>query len=192
MKAIKISGLIIFAIGFFLFSASNFMASYRLTGKVLREKIPDDKKRDLFTEEASGVIDKTFTSNRAFVSALDEIFDRVNERQLERYNISDSEIAGIIEKSRDRFTTPVLDSVFRTSNEIAAFKNEAFRKHASELEGQSFESGEEYEARLREVAVKIREYGIINQVGFDRYAIRDLKYTLTKASDLGQVKWNPA
>ncbi|HEY9486990.1 MAG TPA: 4Fe-4S binding protein, partial [Chryseosolibacter sp.] len=38
---------------------------------------------------------------------------------------------------------------------------------------------------------KIQKYGILNKVGFDRYAIKDLKYSLTKASALGPVKDRP-
>ena len=192
MKVIKISGLIIFIIGFFLFNATSFWATYRLTGDLLQEKIAGEKKLALFTAHASPLLDHTFTSNRRFVSALGEVFSRANEQQLERYGISDVEIKAILDRSESKFMTSTLDSVFRTSNEVAAFKNKAFREHGSGLAGQSFGSREELESRLREVADNVREYGIIRQVGFDRYVIKDLKYSLTKGSAQGPVKNNPA
>ena len=192
MKAIKISGLIVFVTGFFLFNATTFWAEYRLTHEVLQEKITDKNKRERFAGHASSILKKTFSSNHRFVSELDEVFKRVNEQQMERYSISEADIDRIIEESQNTFTAQILDSVFRTSNEAAAFKNQALREHGGALEGQTFESKEEYRSRLREVADRIRKYGIINQVGFDQYAIKDLKYSLTKASARGPVKSNPA
>lgn len=190
-KAIKIAGLIIFVIGFFLFNATTFWASYRLTDQVLEKQITDENKRRLFAEHAPRLMGKTFSSNYRFVAELEEVFSRANKQQLERYNISEAEIDEIIKQGGDTFMTPTLDSVFRTQNEAAAFKNQAFREYSGELEKESFESREEYKARLTEVADKIREHGIISQVGFDRYAVKDLKYRLTKASALGPVKSNP-
>ena len=125
MRTIKIIGLGFFLIGFFLFNATFFWASYRLTPEVLKEKITDKQKQGLFIQNATPLIGKKFTSNHDFVSALDEVFERVNKRQLERYNITEEEIEQI------------------------------------------------------------------NQVGFNRYTIKDLKYSLTKASALSPVKDNP-
>jgi ferredoxin-type protein NapH len=192
MKAIKVSGLLIFVAGFFLFNATPFMARYRLTDKVLLEKISDESKLQLFTAHAGEMLGRTHHSNHRFVSALDDVFDRANERQLERFSISEAEIDEIIERTGNKFTTPTLDSVFRTSNEVAAFKNKALRERAGPLEEQAFASEEEYKARLMEIADNIERYGIINQVGFDRYAIKDLKYSLTKGAARGPVKDNPA
>jgi polyferredoxin len=44
---------------------------------------------------------------------------------------------------------------------------------------------------LQGIVSNINQYGIINQVGFDRYQIKDLTYSLTKASATGPVKSNP-
>lgn len=192
MRVIKIIGLVTFVVGFFLFNATTFWASYRLTPEVVNEKITDQHKHDLFLKQASPLLGKTFSSNHAFVAALSETFNTINAQQLERYNITEEEIEKIIERSHNKFITPTIDSVFRTSNEVAAFKNKAFREYGNDLEGKEFASREEYQSRLREVAAKIKQYGIVNQLGFDRYAIKDLKYNLTKGSALGPVKNNPA
>lgn len=192
MRAVKITGLIIFVVGFFLFNASTFWASYRLAPEILKEKISDEKRLRLFTEHGSRLIGKQFNSNHQFVTELSEVFDQANQQQLERYKITDAEIEKIIAQSQNKFTTPTLDSVFRTSNEVAAFKNEALREYGHALENKSFESRYEYQSQLEEVAEKIEAYGIISQVGFDRYAIKDLKYSLTKASAQGPVKNHPA
>lgn len=192
MRAIKISGLILFVAGFLLFNATAFLASYRLTDETIKEKISDDTKRKLFLEHAGGITDKTFTSSHAFVAALQNVFDRANAAQLKRYRITDEDIRKIIKNSKNKFTTPTLDSVFRTSNEAAAFKNKALREHLDFSDGQAFDSEEEFKSRLESVTERVEKYGTLNKVGFDRYVVKDLKYSLTKASALGPVAENPA
>lgn len=113
MKALKTFGLILFVIGFFLFNAIPFWADYNLTPAIVREKITDRQKQELFLRHATGVTGNLFTSTHRFVAALSDVFDRANKEQL-------------------------------------------------------------------------------SHVGFDRYAIKDLKYSLTKASSSGPVKNNPA
>jgi polyferredoxin len=192
MKAVKLTGLVIFLTGFFLFNASTFFATYRLTSDTLREKLPDPKKRDLFKQNAASVFNKTFPSNHTFVSKLDSVFTAANETQLARYGISKADIEALLKRTGNKFNTAAVDSVFRISNETAAFKNKAFRDYSAGLEGQEYKSSEDLRTRLQDVADNIRNYGILNQVGFDRYAIKDLKYGLTKASAVGPVKNHPA
>ena len=192
MRIVKITGLLIFLAGFFLFNAATFLAEYRLTAEVIREKITDGKKQELFREYSRGIVDKTFSSSHSFVSALQETFDAINRAQLDRYKITEQEIDEIIRRSKGKFTTPTLDSVFRTSNEVAAFKNKALRQHVGIAEGEAFASEEEYKSRLMSAAETVEKYGTLSEVGFDKYLIKDLKYSLTKASAIGPVRNNPA
>ncbi|MEO5600628.1 MAG: 4Fe-4S binding protein [Cyclobacteriaceae bacterium] len=191
MRIIKIIGLVTFLVGFILFNATTFWASYRLTPTVVKEKITDDKKEKLFLEHAAPFIDKTVHSNYDFVQTLNEIFARANAQQLQRYNITNEDIKGLVKRSRNKFTIPPQDSIFRTSNEVAVFQNKAFREYGRELQGKEFASEEELQTNLQEIAEKINKYSTINQVGFDRYAIKDLQYSLTKASAVGPVKNRP-
>lgn len=191
MRAIKITGLIVFIIGFALFNVTTFRADYRLGDSVIKERIPDQGRQELFVRHAGDIIDNTYSSSFAFVAALKEVFDAANRSQLERYRITNEDISEIIRRSDNRFVTPTVDSVFRTSNEVAAFKNKAFRENLDIPEGSTFESPDEFRRRLENIAGKIEKYGILNQVGFDRYLIKDLTYTLTKASSIGPVRNNP-
>ena len=192
MRIVKITGLLIFLAGFVLFNAATFLAEYRLTAEVIREKITDGKKQELFVEYSRGIVDKTFSSSHSFVSALQETFDAINRAQADRYKITEQEIDEIIRRSKGKFTTPTLDSVFRTSNEVAAFKNKALRQHVGIAEGEAFASEEEYKSRLMSAAETVEKYGTLSEVGFDKYLIKDLKYSLTKASAIGPVRNNPA
>lgn len=191
MKTLSITGLIMFLTGFIIFNISTLWASYTLTENIAGEKIDDPKKRGLFLRHADHIMAQTFTSNHDFVQALQKVFDQANKQQLERYNVTEAEIQQVLERSNNKFTTPVLDSVFRTSNEVAAFKKQAFRDFSDISDGESFESNDAFQSRLQAVAEKIEKYGIISKVGFDRYAIKDLKYSLTKASAASPVKNNP-
>lgn len=192
MRLIQLSGLVIFIAAFLLFNGTAFWADYQLTREIVQERITDSSRQALFYRNAGPLIDKRFTSSVEFVSQMQEVFNAANRQQLTRYRITDQEISQIIQRSDNRFITPTLDSVFRISNEVAAFKNEAFRQNLDIAEGQTFASAEELKVRLHNVAEKIEKYGILNKVGFDRYLIKDLKYSLTKASASGPVKNNPA
>jgi polyferredoxin len=191
MRAVKITGLALFVTGFVLFNGTNFFADYQLSADKAREGIGDEKKSALFLAHAGSVINRRFNSSRAFVAALQNAFDGANAAQLHRYRITADEIADIVRRSHGTFRTPVLDSVFRTSNETAAFKNSSFRDFGGNLEGKKFQSEEAFRGSLTDVADKIERYGTLNRVGFDRYAIRDLEYTLTKAAATGPVKSHP-
>src|SRR5688500_15300558 len=125
MRIVKIIGLLIFLSGFVFFNASFFWSQYRLTEEVIREKITDKQKQDLFAHEAASIIGKEFPSAHKFISSLHRIFDQVNQKQLERYQVTDEDIKALIQRSNNKLLTPAIDSVFRTSNEAAAFKKKA-------------------------------------------------------------------
>lgn len=192
MKAIRITGLVLFLAGFFLFNAIAFWAEYRLTPEIVKEKISDEKKANLFLKYGRPVIDKTFTSSSAFVLALKKVFEDANAEQLQRYQITSDDISNIIRRSHGTFRTATIDSVFRSSNEVAAFKNKALRDFAGGLEGQSFTSEDAFREQLMKVANNIGKYGTLSQAGFDRYAVRDLEYSVAKASASGPVKSHPS
>lgn len=192
MRLLKTIGLGVFLIGFLLFNVTFFWAGYQLTPEVLKNKITDKQKQKLFIENASSLIGKKFPSTHSFVSALEEVFEVANTLQIEKYSITEKEIEKIIERSDKEFLNSNVDSIFRTSNEVAVFKNKAFKEYGKELEATEFKSSRELQLRLQEIADNIKNNVIISQVGFDRYAIKDLKYGLTKASALSPVKDNPS
>lgn len=191
MRPLQQIGLLIFLAGFLFFNISFFFSDFRLTNNIVSQKIEDETKRGLFLEEANSLLNQNFNTNFAFVSALSGVFDRVNEKQLEKYGLSSEDIDQLASVGGPQFSVNSVDSVFRTSNETSAFKNKAFRDFGGSLEGREFKSKDELTAALQDVSDKIRSYGIINKVGFDRYAQKDLKYALTKASSIGIVQNNP-
>jgi ferredoxin-type protein NapH len=192
MKFLKLFGLIIFITGFFIFNASIFWADYTLTRNIVEEKVADSTKRKVFLSEASLLLDREVGSNFEFVKQLSLIFKNINDKLVKDFRISDAELRTLAERSSKTFSLTEVDSVFRTSNETAAFKNKAFKEFGKQLEGRTFDSKEELAKELRNVSDKIAAYGITNKLGFDRYAQKDLKYALTKAAADSPVKRNPS
>lgn len=191
MKFLKIFGLVVFLTGFFIFNASFFWADYTLTRNIVEEKIADSTKRKVFLSEASSLFDREVKSNFEFVRQLSLIFKNINDNLVEDFKISDTELRTLAERSGATFSLIEVDSVFRTSNETAAFKNKTFKEFGNQLEGRTFDSKEDLAKELRNVSDKIAAYGITNKLGFDRYAQKDLKYALTKAAADSPVKRNP-
>ncbi len=186
MKLLKSFGLALFIIGFGLFNFSFFWAKYQITPDVILTQVSDQKKSALLINESSSLLNKEFTSNFKFVAELHSAFDRVNQSQLSAFGISKQELAQLISVNPENFSIASVDSVFAGSDEAAAFKRKAFRDYGSWLDGQPTQR-----AQLQQVADNIRQYGIVSQFGFDRYAIKDLTYSLTKASAVSPVKNYP-
>jgi ferredoxin-type protein NapH len=187
MKYLKTIGLALFIIGFVIFNISFFWSSYQLTPEIVKSKITDEKKVTALLGEANSIINSTTSSNFKFVNELSATFDRANEKQLVTYRFSSEELDKLTAYNKDKFSITSVDSVFKGDDEKNTFKRKAFRDYGNWLDGQATSR-----AQIQDVADKIKQYGIVNQFGFDKYAVKDLKYSLTKASAISPIKNNPA
>ena len=186
MKYIKTIGLILFVTGFAIFNFSFFWSSYELTPAIVKSQITDERKAILFIQEASDYLEKETSSNFEFVSQLHSTFERINEKQIQVFGFSAQEIEILVNYNKEKFSLASVDSVFKGSDEQNGFKRKAFKDYGSWLDGQPTNKDQ-----LQNVANNIKEHGIINQYGFDRYAVKDLTYSLTKASAVSPIKSNP-
>ncbi len=78
-----------------------------------------------------------------------------------------------------------------TGSEAASFKLKSFQDYGSWLDQRQYEDQQTLVQDLENVAENIRQYGIINQKGFDRYRIKDIKFQLAKDASNGPVSGNP-
>jgi polyferredoxin len=186
MKLLKLIGLALFAIGFGLFNFSFFAARYQITSDVIRAHVSDQKKSKPLITECSSMLNREFGSNFKFVAELHAAFDRVNQSQLNAFRISAQELDQLVSHNPEKFSIASADSVFYGIDEANTFKRKAFRDYGGWLDGQPTQR-----AQLQQVSDNIRQYGIVSQFGFDRYAIKDLMYSLTKDSAASPVKNNP-
>ncbi len=191
MKKIKTTGLGLFLLGFIVFNISFFSARYTLTPALVEEKIADPEKTSLFLSKAESILNENISSNFAFVSGVKAAFSSVNDQQIKLYAITSAEVNSLISLNQHKFSISSIDSVFNSADKISIFKNRSLKAYGSWLDGQSFNTQEELKAQILGVTEKIQKYGTVNQVGFDRYQIKDLTYALTKSAAHSPVKRNP-
>ncbi len=187
MKYLKPLGLALFITGFAIFNISFFWSSYQLTPEIVKGKISDERKATTLLQEARDLIGTDASSNFKFVAALSAALDKVNENQLSVFGFTNQELDQLAAYNKEKFSIASVDSVFKSENEQNAFKRKSFKDYGGWLDGQATSR-----EQIQNVADNIKKYGIVNQFGFDRYAVKDLKYSLTKASATSPVKSNPA
>ncbi len=186
MKYLKTIGLTLFVIGFAFFNVSFFWSSYQLTPEIVKSQISDEKKASALLLETKENVTSESSSNFKFVADLSAAFERVNEKQLATFSLSKTELDKLSTYNKEKFTIASVDSVFTGNDEQSAFKRKAFRDNGSWLDGQATSR-----EQIQNVADNIKKYSIISQFGFDRYAVKDLKYSITKAAAISPVKSNP-
>jgi ferredoxin-type protein NapH len=186
MKYLKTIGLSLFVIGFALFNVSFFWSSYQLTPEIVKSQITDEKKASALLFEIKEIIASESAFNFKFITELSAAFERVNTKQLSTYELSSAELDRLASYNKLKFTIASVDSVFIGDDEQSVFKRKAFRDNGSWLDGQATSR-----EQIQNVADNIKKYSIISQFGFDRYAVKELKYSLTKAATISPVKSNP-
>jgi ferredoxin-type protein NapH len=191
MRAVKLFGLIVFLIGFMLFNAIFFLASYQLTPEVIENKMSEGPRRDLFFQASTEVQGQTYSTSFSFVTELKKKFEVINQEQISRYGITQEEVFDLVARSGKQFSLASVDSLYLGGDEVSEFKKKAWKDYGGWLEGREFVSPEELQTQLEGVVSNINQYAIINHAGFDRYQIKELTYSITKASAIGPVASNP-
>jgi Pyruvate/2-oxoacid:ferredoxin oxidoreductase delta subunit len=186
MKYLKTIGLLLFVIGFALFNVSFFWSGYQLTPEIVKSQITDEKKASALLFEIKEIITSESSSNFKFVDDLSAALERVNKKQLATFGLSNTELDKLASYNKENFKIASVDCVFNGNDEQSAFKRKAFKDNGSWLDGQATSR-----KQIQNVADNIKKYSIISQFGFDRYAVKDLKYSLTKAAAISPVKSNP-
>ncbi len=190
MKVIKIVGLSLFSIGFIIFNTLFFNSKYVLTESIIKQTIRDTTKSTLFLDAVT-TLNQEKSSIFSFVSDLKKALESANQNQFGFYGITQEEVLDLVARSGKKFSLASVDSLYLGSDEVSVFKRKALNDYAGWLDGHEFTSDEELQAQLQVVVDKIHTYAIVNQVGFDRYQVKDLTYSLTKASAVSPVKKNP-
>ncbi|MTI40281.1 4Fe-4S binding protein [Fulvivirga lutimaris] len=188
MKIIKSIGLLLFIAGFSIFISTFFSANYKLSEDVLSAQLGDAAKIESFKEHAD-FIGESITSNFAFVAKLDEVFRSVNQEKLSQFGISEPEIDKLVNSNQGKFDISTI-SLFG-DDETGQYKQKTFKDYGGWLDGREFGSQEEIRSQISNVVENIKKYQIVNEKGFDKYKIKDLKYSITKASSMGKVSDSP-
>lgn len=188
MKIIKSIGLLLFIAGFSIFISTFFTANYKLSEDILSAQLDDAAKVESFKEHAD-FIDESVPSNFAFVAKLDEVFSSVNHEKLSKFGISETEVDKLVNSNQGKFDISTI-SLFG-EDETGQYKQKTFKDYGGWLDGREFGSQEEMRSQISNVVENIKKYQIVNEKGFDKYKIKDLKYSITKASSMGKVSDSP-
>ena len=188
MKTIKTAGLALFLLGFGIFLGSFFTASYQLTTKVLDNQIGD--KKEVFLSAGQDMVGHVYSSNFSFVRDLDKTFRQVNQQQVQVYGITDDEVDQLANANKGTFELASLEKVFK-EGEVADYKKRTFKDYGGWLDGREFANPGELRSQLNNVVDNIKKYQIVNEKGFDKYKIKDLKYSITKEASTGPVSDSP-
>ncbi|MEQ8243169.1 4Fe-4S dicluster domain-containing protein [Fulvivirga sp.] len=188
MKIIKSTGLLLFIAGFSIFISTFFTANYKLSDDVLSAQLGDAAKVESFKEHAD-FMDESIPSNFAFVAKLDGVFNSVNQEKLSQFGISEAEVDKLVNSNQGKFDISTI-SLFG-DDETGQYKQKTFKDYGGWLDGREFGSQEEMQSQISNVVENIKKYQIVNEKGFDKYKIKDLKYSITKASSLGKVSDSP-
>jgi len=191
IRILRTVGLILFIAGFALFNSSFFLSGFQLSKEILLLETGVEK-ADLLERYNPELLKKYYSSNFSFISDLEGSFTKVNNEVVSVYGIQASEIHKIIElQLGNAFSIEDLNRVFDTETAIGVYKIQKVKDYGSWLEGREFNNSEELESNLRVVAENIQKYSILQEKGFDRYQIKDLKYRLTSAAAVTPIKEHP-
>jgi polyferredoxin len=191
VRLIKYIGIGFFFLGFILFNVLFFFGKYQLTRDNIEENIQDSTRQVLFLQSGSDLFeDKKFTLFN-FVSELNLAFEQANEIQYSIYGITQDEVIELVGRSGSRFLLTSVDSLYIGVDAVSHFKRKAFHDYGGWLDGRKFQSKEELAKQLLATVENINRYEIINKVGFDRYKVKDLLFSITKDASNSPVKGNP-
>lgn len=191
MKVVKTIGLGLFIIGFILFNILFFSAKYVLTESVIEDTFSDSARSVLFLQASSPILNKKESSVFSFVSELRKTFETANQNQFSIYGITQEEVLDLVARNEKKFSIASVDSLYTGNDEVSVFKRKVFKDYGNWLDGREFTFAEELQVQLQGVRDKINSYAIVSQVGFDRYQVKNLTYSITKASAVSPVKANP-
>lgn len=193
MRAIQLSGLGLFILGFGIFLSSFFLADYKLSRADFMAAVNHDGKAEGILLMSPDIIDTNYGSNFAFVGALQKALETYNRQQTLMFGVRELEIDMFIREMGNppyKFTLEKLNFIFPAVNPSTKFKREKFESYGGWLEGKTYDSRDAFKKDLMSVADNINAYGLISEVGFDRYKARDIRYEATKRASYGPIKSN--
>ena len=193
MKVIQSVGLVMFLAGFAIFIGSFYTADYRITDEILGNSTTEAENA-LIQEYGSDILDQKFATSNTLISQLSSLFEQINGELLNTYSITSDELQDIAHRAMEQggtFSLSNVEQVIGTGSEAASFKLKSFQDYGSWLDQRQYEDQQTLVQDLENVAENIRQYGIINQKGFDRYRIKDIKFQLAKDASNGPVSGNP-
>jgi polyferredoxin len=185
-RTIRLIGLGLLLTGLIAFNSVSFLASYQLTPEIIKTQVPDSARATLLQQVSKNLLTNGRLSLWSFVSGVKESLTSVNDTQVLKYGMDDNALNSLSLATKDHYTQAKIDSLFAGNDAVSTFRRKAMKDFGNWLDGKPATR-----EQLQQVAGNIRQYAIIPQLGFDKYAIRDLTYGLTRASLISPVTLYP-
>lgn len=190
MNIIQRVGLGLFLAGFIAFIASLSLGKYQLTNEVLKTTISNKSKRASLAPHVDPMFRKSFGDQFTFVANLKGGFELANAEIKKKYAFSQAEIDALAAKNGKKYSKANIDVLYPKGNELNDFKNKALNDYTGWLESQNFKSAEELKNKLVPTIQNINN-DVTKNKGFSSYEIKNLLFSVTKASAVGLVANSP-
>ncbi|WP_299465135.1 4Fe-4S binding protein [uncultured Microscilla sp.] len=184
-------GLGLFLVGFIAFIVTLSLGDYQLTPEVLKTTVTNADKRVALMPQVDPMFRKRFGDQFNFVANLKGGFELANAEIKQKYAFSQAEIDAIAAKNGKKYSKSPIDELYPKGNELNDFKNKALKDYTGWLESQSFADAKALKEKLATTIQNINN-DVIQKKGFSSYEIKNLLFSITKASSDGWVAAHPA
>jgi polyferredoxin len=183
-------GLGLFLAGFIAFIATLSLGEYQLSPQVLKANISNDSKRAALAPHVDPMFRKRFGDQFNFVANLKGGFTLANAEIKQKYAFSQAEIDALAAKNGKKYSKANIDALYPKGNELNDFKNKALNDYTGWLESQNFANAQALKDKLAPTIQNINN-DIIKNKGFSSYEVKNLLFSITKASSDGWVASRP-
>lgn len=187
MKLTQKIGLVVFILSLGVFVGSLSMSNYNLTEAIVQEKFDSDGRKEAFLAVADDMVGKEYTSKFGFLGDMETNINEANDWVIERYGLTADEANAIVDAlpTPGKYDLSVLDQVIPGTDEVAEGKKQALRDNTSWMQDKTDYADNEAIRNDLQNKVKDINNSVLSQRGFDPGKLKELKYTITKASSTG-------
>lgn len=183
-------GLGLFLVGFIAFIATLSLGEYQLSPQVLKANLSNNSKRAALMPHVDPMFRKRFGDQFNFVANLKGGFTLANAELKQKYAFSQAEIDALAAKNGKKYSKANIDALYPKGNELNDFKNKALNDYTGWLESQNFANAQALKAKLAPTIQNINN-DVIKNKGFSSYEVKNLLFSITKASSDGWVASRP-
>ncbi|MEQ8360669.1 MAG: 4Fe-4S binding protein [Cytophagales bacterium] len=194
VKAIKLSGLVLFLIGFIIFLSSFFLGFYKIDKTIIKENVASIPSRDAMLNSSEDFLDQKITSPFQFVSKLSSSIEKSNNKILSKFGFNEDQLKKLLSpyKNNEKIVFSLqksLDLALENDPE-KEYKKESFKEYGSWLDQREYSKISELRNDIESVIQNIEKYKVTKEYGIDKYSRKNLLYSLSKASNQGPVSSN--
>ncbi len=195
IKAIKLSGLVLFLTGLILFISTFFLGYYKIDEKIIEEFVSSKPAQEAMLNSSRAFLNQKISSPFLFVSRLSSAIEKSNNEILSKYSFKKDQLDELISPYEN--DKKIVFNLNKSIDEALKndpkkdYKKESFTEYGSWLDQKEYSNIGKLKEDIQNVIQNIEQYKIIKEFGFDKYSRKSLLYSLSKASNQSPVSSNP-